>query len=393
MHTPANSSTSSRRRFLQNVALGGLAAWAGPQILPPLLAQPQGAPAGSPQGRKLGIALVGLGNYSRGELGPALKTQTKYCRLAGVVTGSREKGLHWSREYGFPETSVYDYSEMNRLAENREIDIVYVVTPVGLHRDHTIAAAAAGKHVICEKPMARSVAECDEMIGACQRAGVKLSIGYRLQFEPHHQELDRLAQDEVYGPLTRSEGEFGFTARRRSWRMQKELSGGGPLMDVGIYIIQAACRAARGAPIAVTAAEAPKTEPELFAEVEEAIKFTLEFRDGKVCEGFTSYSQSGNRFMAQGDRGAITLQPAYSYRGISGQSHQGPLNLENVPQQALQMDNFAHCIGQNLPSPVAGEMGRAHMGIIEAIYEAARSQRRTPVRNAEWLDAYYRTAL
>ena len=138
--------------------------------------QPAGAGSAAASGRQLGVALVGLGGYSTGQLGPAL-LETKFCRLAGVVTGSRKKGEKWAREHGFPASSIYSYDTMDRLADNPAIDIVYVVTPNALHAEHTIRAAKAGKHVICEKPMAVSVAECDAMLAACREAKVKLSIG------------------------------------------------------------------------------------------------------------------------------------------------------------------------------------------------------------------------
>ena len=129
------------------------------------------------------------GNYARGQLGPALKL-TQNCELRGVVTGSPEKGGAWAKEYGFPAKNVYHYDTMARLVENLDIDIVYVVTPNALHAQHVIAAAGAKKHVICEKPMSVSVPECDAMLTACRANNVKLSIGYRLQFEPHYEELN-----------------------------------------------------------------------------------------------------------------------------------------------------------------------------------------------------------
>jgi glucose-fructose oxidoreductase len=369
-------SSSTRRTFLQQLTLGAgallttrYASAATPQ---------RGAPAG---GRKLGIALAGLGGYASGELAPALQ-QTQWCQLAGVVTGDRQKGLRWAQQHGFPEDNVYHYDEISKLADNKAIDIVYLVTPPGLHARDTIAAARAGKHVICEKPMANSVAECDAMIAACRESGVKLSIGYRLQFDPYHREIDRLAKERDFGAFREMSGAHSFPLRRRVWRLNKKLAGGGPLMDVGIYVIQAACRAAGGvAPVAVTAKERPKQDPQLFAEVEESIDFTLFFPGGARCEASTSYADHGNHFRAEGPNGWIELQPAYSYRGIRGRTSRGPLQFEPVPQQALQMDDFARCILDQRDSPVPGEMGRMHMAVIEAIYEAARTGQRVDVRS------------
>ena len=184
--------------------------------------------------RKLGVALMGLGLYSRGELGPAL-LKTKACRFAGVITGSRDKGAAFSRQYGFPEKNIWNYDTMHQIAGNPDIDVVNVVTPNGLHAEHTIKVAEAGKHVICEKPMASTVAECDAMMAACSKANVKLSIGYRLKFDPHHIELDRLAREKDFGLLNRLSGEHSWNLTQRAWRIEKSLSGGGPMMDVGIW--------------------------------------------------------------------------------------------------------------------------------------------------------------
>jgi len=332
--------------------------------------------------RKLGVALMGLGLYSRGQLGPGL-LRTKVCRFAGVVTGSPGKGASWSRQYGFPEKNIWNYDTIHEIAGNPDIDIVYVVTPNVLHAEHVIKVAAAGKHVICEKPMAGSVADSDAMIAACAKANVKLSIGYRLQFDPHHIELDRLAREMDFGLLNRMSGEHSWTVMERAWRIEKSLSGGGPLMDVGIYVIQAACRGAMGQPVAVTARELPKTNPSLFNDVEETIEWTMEYPGGVTCEASSSYARNANRFRAEGARGWIRMEPAYAYGDIGMTTSRGPFNCPAVPQQSLQMDDFASCILTGRESPVAGSMGRDHMAIIEAIYRsAADGGRRTEVHRA-----------
>jgi len=375
---PAMAPAYSRRRFVRGLALGAAALGAG--AAGALAAELEEATRGGE--RKLGVALMGLGMYAGGQLGPALRL-TKLCRLAGVVTGSRAKGAQWSRRYGFPERNVWDYDDMGGMAGNPDIDIVYVVTPNGLHAEHALMAAAAGKHVICEKPMANSVAECDTMIRACAGAKVLLSIGYRLRFDPHHLELDRLAREKDFGALTRMSGEFSWTFGQRAWRIERSLSGGGPLMDVGIYVIQAACRGAMAQPLAVTARELPKTNPELFNEVEEGIEWTMEFPAGVTCRGLSSYVRGADWFRAEGDKGWIQIDPAYIYGGLRVVTSRGPMDLPAVPQQSLQMDDFASCILTGRPTPVPGSMGRDHMAIIEAIYRsAAEGGRRTEVRRA-----------
>ena len=335
----------------------------------------------NPGQKKLGVVLVGLGGYATGELAPALRV-TKNCRLVGVVTGERAKGEQWAKRHGFPEKNIYSYDTMHQMADNPDIDIVYVVTPNALHAEHTIAAAKAGKHVICEKPMAVSVAECDQMIAACRAAGKKLSIGYRLHFDPYHQELMRLAKDPSFGPYTKMNGGFAFVMGQKVWRAEKKLAGGGPIMDLGIYVIQNACMAAGGptvgggpliAPTAVIAHEGPKTRPEIFADVEQSMRWTMQFADGAVAEGRTSYNDSYNEFHDDAAHGWFEADNAFSYGGIHARTNRGALHYGRTNQQALQMDDFAQCVRDNKESRVAGEMGRRDLVIIEAIYESARN--------------------
>jgi glucose-fructose oxidoreductase len=363
---------SSRRLFLEKLSFG-FAALA-------LAARSRAAEA-APGARKLGVALCGLGNYSRGQLGPALRL-TQNCRLAGVVTGSPEKGRQWARDYGFPEKNIWSYDTMAQMADNQDIDIVYVVTPNALHARDTIAAAKAGKHVICEKPMAISVAECDAMIAACRAAKVKLSIGYRLHFDPYHRELKRLAHEKDLGAFMQMSGANGFRMGRKVWRADHKLSGGGPLMDMGIYCVQAAFMANdEGRCVAVTAREHPKTRPEIFADVEEGLDWTMEFESGAKAELMSSYNRNDGRFRAEAAKGWANFEPAFGYNGIRAATSAGPMPFPPLPsQQAVQIDAFAAAVRDNTPSIVPGEMGRRDMCVIEAIYAAMSSGKRERVR-------------
>lgn len=350
----------TRRHFLGQLSAAGALA------LSPRVLRAQEGP------KKLRIALAGLGGYSTGQLGPALKI-TEHCQLAGVITGSREKGQKWAAEYGFPEKNIYHYDTMAELAGNPDIDAVYVVTPNSLHAAHAIAAAKAGKHVICEKPMANTVADCDAILAACQKAGVRLGMGYRLQYDPFHEELRRLVRTQEFGPFLRMAGGFAFTMGRQQWRAQKALAGGGPLMDLGVYVIQETFMAAGDVPaVAVIARELPKARPEFFVDVEESIEWTMEFANGAKGEGYTSYNSNRNDFRAEAKGGWFEVGPAYSYRGLRAATSKGPLNLTPpASQQALQLDAFALDVMQNRPSRVPGEMGRRDMVVVEAIYASA----------------------
>jgi glucose-fructose oxidoreductase len=364
----------SRRRFLTQLSAAATTAFA----LVPRLGRALDRPAPA---HKLGVALVGLGNYSRGELGPALR-KTEYCRLAGVVTGDPTKGARWAKEYGFSEKNIFSYDAMARLADAPDIDIVYVVTPNALHAPYCIAAAKAGKHVICEKPMATSVAECDAIIAACHAANVRLSIGYRLHFDPLHEELRRLVRTQEFGPFMKMSGGFAFVMGTPQWRATKKLAGGGPLMDLGVYVIQESCMAAGAAPVAITARELPKQRPEFFVDVEESLEWTMEFAGGARSECYSSYNSSRDNFRAEAKGGWYEVGPAFGYRNLKAATSRGPVIATPPPsQQALQMDDFAQCILTGRATPVPGEMGRRDVTIIEAIYASiAAGSKRTEVK-------------
>jgi glucose-fructose oxidoreductase len=262
---------------------------------------------------------------------------------------------------------------MAKLAENPDIDAVYVVTPNALHAEHTIAAAQAGKHVICEKPMANTVAECDAMIAACKSAGVKLAIGYRLHYDPFHAELRRLAGTQEFGPFLKMRGGFAFTMGRKVWRAERKLAGGGPLMDLGVYVIQEGMMAqGEKLPVAISARELPKKRPEFFVDVEESIEWTTEWADGARLDGYTSYNDSRNDFRADAKDGWFEVGPAYSYGGLRAVTSRGPVAATPLQsQQAVQIDAFARHVLEGTPNLVPGEMGRRDMVMVEGIYASA----------------------
>ncbi|KUG08325.1 Gfo/Idh/MocA family protein [Solirubrum puertoriconensis] len=383
---------ASRRDFVRTLSLGMGATLLGPSGLASPLSSWFDAEVGYgpaslaalQQGRKLGVALVGLGKYSTGQLAPALQ-QTQLCRLAGVVTGTPAKAAKWKQQYNLPEQNIYDYKTFDRIADNPNIDIVYVVLPVGMHEEFTVRAAQAGKHVICEKPMAISSAECRRMIEACRKAGKMLSIGYRLHFEPHHREMMRLGQQQVYGPVQRLLADNGFRFDNDTpWRVDKELAGGGPLMDLGIYCLQGVVYTKGELPVSVTAKYTPKPNNNLFKEVEAGINWQLQFTDGSAADCRTSYAENmSSRLRAEAAKGWMELQPAFGYGGISGRTSQGPLNIQNVPQQARQMDDFANCVLNNQPTRVPGEMGLRDMQLIEAIYRAADTGQKVRIEGVQ----------
>lgn len=331
------------------------------------------------QKEKLGIALVGLGYYATNLLAPALRA-TEHCYLAGIVTGTLSKIEEWKLKYSIADKNIYNYQNFDSIKDNPEIDIVYIVLPNSMHAEFVIRAAQAGKHVICEKPMAMNAKECNDMIAACEKAGKKLSIGYRLHFDPYHLEMMRLGTQKIYGEIKKMSAGFGILPDDPDqWRLKKALSGGGPLVDVGVYCIQGFCYTTGLDPVSVTAQEGPKTNPAKFNDVEQSLKWQMEMPGGIICSGETSYSDEINFLKAEAENGTFELTSAFNYDGQAGKTPGAKMNFTPVNQQAKQMDDFALAIKNNRPSPVAGEMGRRDVRIVEAIYEAMRTGKKVMI--------------
>src|SRR6185436_12964109 len=190
----------SRRNVLKTLALGGAS----------LLYSSNSLLAATRQKKdKIGVALVGLGYYSTDLLAPALQ-QTKHCYLAGIVTGTPSKAEDWKKKYNIPEKNIYNYNNFESIANNPDIDVIYVVLPPSMHKEYTIRAANAGKHVWCEKPMAMTPQECQEMIEACKKNKKSLAIGYRLHHEPHTQEYRRIVNNKLLGKVQKLNCAAGY---------------------------------------------------------------------------------------------------------------------------------------------------------------------------------------
>lgn len=364
-----NTKFLKRRAFIKTLSYG-----TGALALAPYLA------ACAPKStRRLGIALVGLGGYSTGQLAPALQ-ETTNCYLAGIVTGTPSKAKQWSEQYNIPRKNIYNYDNFDEIVGNNSIDIVYVVLPISMHKEFTIRAAKAGKHVICEKPMALNAAECTEMISACKAAKKMLSIGYRLHFEPHTQEIIRLGKEKPYGNILSVDSGNGYRwgSNTDSWRLKKALAGGGGLMDMGVYSIQGSRYATGLEPIAVMARE-EKLRPELFSEVDETVFWELEFPGNVIAKGRSSYNNNWGYLDVQAEKGNYGLQPAFSYGGIKGKKPGGEINFPQINQQARQMDDFAMCVLNNQPTRVPGEEGLKDMKIIDAIYRSIASGKKEKI--------------
>ncbi|MDF4223169.1 Gfo/Idh/MocA family oxidoreductase [Maribacter sp. M208] len=324
-------------------------------------------------GKKLGVALVGLGSYSTYQLAPSL-LDTEHCYLAGIVTGTKEKESVWQEKYNIPKENIYNYENFDTIADNDSIDVIYVVLPNSMHAEFCIRAAKAGKHVICEKPMAVSVAECDAIMNACNEHKVKLSVGYRMQSDPYTHEVKKYVREKTFGDVLFVSSDAGYVSNGNpdQWRLNKKLSGGGALMNMGVYAIQTSIYGTGQNPISVSAQEF-STRPEYFKDTDETITAQFKFENGAIAHMMTSHNANGNRLKCHCSKGWFELDPAHSYGPISGRTSNGDvLKFPHKRQQALQMDDFAKHILLDSKNVAPGEMGKRDMIIVEAIYNSIR---------------------
>jgi len=358
-------STQSRRKFMQQASAVAVA----PIIMTSVTRAMSKAP-----NKKLGVAICGLGELAEGQIAPALQ-KTEHCRLAGIITDNPGKAQTWQAKYGIPAKNVYSYDTMEKMAANTDIDIVYIVTPNALHLEHTLKAAAAGKHVFCEKPLEVSVERCQQMIDACKAAKRKLSVAYRCQFEANNLECIRIARAKEFGELRLIEASACVPkTESNQWRLKRALSGGGALMDLGIYALQAARYISGEEPVLVSAIET-KTNPVKYSEVEETVVWQMKFPSGVLAYCSTSFEAVQiARVRAIAERGWFELDPAFDFSSIHGRRSDGKeIALPSGDQFAAELDDFSRCILNDEPSKVSGEEGLRDVKIVTAIYESMKT--------------------
>lgn len=363
------SNKISRRTIIKTLAVGSAAIAISPNTL---------FAATRSRKDRLGVALVGLGYYSTDLLAPALQ-QTKHCYLAGIVTGTPSKAEDWKKKYNIPDKNIYNYQNFDTIANNPDIDVVYIVLPPSMHREYVIRAANAGKEVWCEKPMAITAKECQDMIDACRKNKKSLAIGYRLHHDPNTQEYRRIIKQKLLGNVQKISCAAGYRDNRTDhWKQKKEL-GGGVLYDMGVYSIQGARLGTGMEPIAVVSAKTSTTRPEIYKNgLDETVVATLEFPGGVIADIKTSFGENMNFLNITCAKGEIKMSPYSGYAGVRGSSPLGEINFPyQVPwQQAKQMDDDALAIIQKKPVLVPGEEGLRDIRIVEAIYKSAGSGQR-----------------
>ncbi len=308
---------------------------------------------------------------------------TTNSKVTALVSGHRDKALRIAAQYGVPERSIYNYENFDSIASNQSVDAVYVALPNSMHAEYTIRAAKAGKHVLCEKPMATSVADCESMIAACKSAGVKLMIAYRCQYEPTNLKAVSLIRSGAIGQVQAIESAFGFNIARGEWRLVKKMSGGGPLVDVGIYALNASRYLTGEEPENFAAFTSVVDHDGRFTQVEENVSWTTRFPSGIVAACNTTYGgQMTGFFKVHGSKGWIDVDPAFNYDGLrlralytgNGITRLDEPNPARNPYQfQAEAEYFSHCIQNGLEPKTPGEEGLRDMRYIAEIYRAAGS--------------------
>lgn len=333
-------------------------------------------PVNAEEQKPVRFAPVGLGAIS--DIFMRACAQSKKCRVTALVSGhGKEKAPKYEALYGISPKAVYNYENYDEIAQNPEIDAVYVGLPNSMHAEYTIRAARAGKHVLCEKPMAISSAECRQMIDACRENNVKLMIAYRVHYDPMWQQIRSLARSGAIGEIQGFQGGF-YGPKYQGWRLHRRLSGGGSLVDLGIYPLNTIRWIAGEEPASFAAQVATKIHDGRFTEVEESVSFTMKFPSGLLASSGSSYGYVAPAFLSiDGTRGNLWVEPAFLYDGLKyrGNTIHGPVSEASagkLPYQfTAEADHFADCVRNNLEPATPGEEGLRDMLAMEGIYRAA----------------------
>jgi predicted dehydrogenase len=325
---------------------------------------------------KIRYAVVGLGWIAQESVLPGFSNATINSELAALVTDDPEKARQLGKEYEVAKTVSYDgYDELMR---SGSVDAVYIALPNNLHADFTIRAARAGVHVLCEKPMAPSVEECESMTHACEEHGVKLMIAYRLHFEPGNLRAIELVSSGQIGEPRFFSSVFGQQVPEGNVRLEKSLSGG-PLMDMGVYCINAARYLFRSEPEEVIAFGATINGDPRFREIPEMASVTLRF-PGERLASFTSSlgSASIDTYMVVGTKGDLRVSPGYGYhdereliRTVGGKERKETFKRRD--QFGAELVYFSQCILDDTTPEPGGLEGTADIRVIGAILKSISS--------------------
>ena len=320
-------------------------------------------------GKKVRYAVVGLGHIAQIAILPAFAQAQPNSTLTALVSDDPEKLRKLSRRYGIHRICSYD--EADELFESGEVDAVYVTLPNSMHRQYTERAARAGLHVLCEKPMAVSSADCASMIDVTRQNGVKLMIAYRLHFERANLEAAEMAHSGTLGDLRFFSSNFSMQVAPENFRSSRKL-GGGPLYDIGIYCINAARAAFAAEPTQVLATAVTRRD-QRFKEIPETVAVVMKFPQERIASFTCSFGGADrSAYEIVGTKGSITLDPAYEYaEGVEYVlrlgKRQRAKRYEKSDQFAPELLYFSDCILRDSEPEPSGEEGMADIRVIEAL--------------------------
>ncbi|HEY1066272.1 MAG TPA: Gfo/Idh/MocA family oxidoreductase [Pirellulales bacterium] len=361
----------------QQAAFGADVPLAPPDKQPADLELPEVPP------KTVGWAIVGLGELAVGEILPAFE-RCALSKPTALVSGHRDKAEKLAKAYGIKPQNIYNYDNYDKLAENPDVDVIYIVLPNSMHAEYTIRGFKAKKHVLCEKPMATSVEECEQMIAAANDAQKKLMIAYRLRYEPFNMAAIEMCQKQEFGKLQTITASNNQNVTAPNIRLSKQL-GGGPLGDIGIYCLNATRYLTGQEPIEVNAMRHQPQDDPRFREVPESVAFTLKFPSGGIATCDCSFGTAeSRRYRVQGADGVLHMDRAFGYRGqrlfLDKGGRDAELKIEPVNHFAAEMDHFSECVRADREPRTPGEEGLADVRVIAAIEEAAKSGRAVRVR-------------
>jgi predicted dehydrogenase len=328
----------------------------------------------------MGWAIVGLGSLSIHQILPAF-AQCERSKVVALVSGHPDKANKLALRYGVNPKNIYTYQNYDSIKDNPEVDIIYIVLPNGMHCEYTVRGLQAGKHVLTEKPMANTPAECQQMIDAGRKANRKLMVAYRCRYEPYNQEAIRVARSSELGKTKVILADAGFNiGDPNQWRLKKDLAGGGSLMDIGIYALQAARYLSGEEPAQVNAMMYSTPGDPRFKEVEEAINFQLHFPSGILANCTSSYGYAWqSHYRVVKSEGWLEMDPATAYSGLRMRVHHGNTieekDLPVVDHFAAEMEHMSSCVMENKEPLTPGGEGLRDLTIMKAIYEAANTGR------------------
>jgi len=327
--------------------------------------------------RKVRYAVVGLGHIAQVAVLPAFGHARRNSELRALVSDDAKKLARLARDGNVRTAHYRDY---DALLGSGEIDAVYIALPNHMHCEYALRAAAAGVHVLCEKPLALTVEECERMIDAAEDAGVKLMTAYRLHFDRANLSARELAtRGRALGEARFFSSVFSLQVREGNVRLDRRKSGG-PLYDIGIYCINAARMMFGAEPTELTAIRATGRDPR-FAQVDETVSAVMRFPEERLAAFTCCFGAADtSHFRVVGTKGDVVLEPAYDYAGslVQRVTIGGKTRTKKFPrgdQFAPELLYFSDCVLNDAEPEPSGLEGLCDVQIIQALGQSADAGR------------------